>query len=407
MATRVCVVGNFSGRNAGDAAILGGLLKDVTNAYGQLTFDVPTINPGFVRRQYSEFDVRPVGLLPWNLSVKIFGLPIVRSVLRSDIVLVTDAILFDRKLFNPLYNYLSTMALVLPLARRMKIPVVLYNVSLGPAQTGPGRYCLRRVLDASNEIILRDKESLNEIPADGGYQSRIRTGADCALSIDPPSARDVDRIIQQENLQEHGKPYITYNINSYIDVFVRARGKRVGIDEFSAMIARSIDGLLDRLDRNIVVVVTQPMDMTITNNVLSRLPDTSRIRLLSNVKYSYAELAGVFSRAEVHVGMRTHSLILASGQSTPVVGIICTPKNRGYMRSIRQDERMIEFDNISSDSVIDRVLTTWENRKAIRSELEPIIEEEKAKASRAAEVLAPYLGADARPILGPGERKQA
>ena len=407
MATRVCVVGNFSGRNAGDAAILGGLLKDVTNAYGRLTFDVPTINPGFVRRQYAEYDVRPVGLLPWNLSVKIFGLPIVRSVLRSHIVLVTDAILFDRKLFNPLYNYLSTMALVLPLAKRKKIPVILYNVSLGPALTAPGRYCLRRVLDASDEIILRDTESLNEIPANGGYEARIRSGADCALSIDRASDSHVDRIIEQEKLQDNGKPFITYNINSYIDVFVRARGKRTGTDQFATMVARSIDGLLERLDRNIVVVVTQPMDMTITKDVLSKVRDASRIRLISNINYSYAELAGVFSRAEVHVGMRTHSLILASGQSTPVVGIICTPKNRGYMRSIRQDERMIEFDDISADSIIDRVLSTWENREAIRTELGAIIKEEKAKASRAAEVLAPYLGAAALSAHGSSEREKA
>ncbi|HEX9876466.1 MAG TPA: polysaccharide pyruvyl transferase family protein [Gammaproteobacteria bacterium] len=405
MATRVCVVGNFSGRNAGDAAILGGLLKDVTNAYGPLTFDVPTTNPGFVRRQYPGFDVCPVGLLPWNLSVKIFGIPIVRSILRSDIVLVTDAILFDRALFNPLYNYLSTMALVLPLAKRMKIPVVLYNVSLGPARTGAGRYCLRKVLDASDVIILRDTESLDEIPADGGYEARIRTGADCALSIDPPSALDIDRIIEEEDLQANGKPYITFNVNSYIDVFVRARGKRTGVEEFSAMIARSIDGILERLDRNIVVVVTQPMDMTITNKVLSKLADSSRIRLISNIKYTYAELAGVFSRAEIHVGMRTHSLILASSRLTPIVGIIATPKNRGYMRSIRQDERMIEFEDISAEVVIDRVLTTWENRQAIRSELERIIKEEKTKASRAAEFLGPYLGTEARSTRHAGGRE--
>jgi polysaccharide pyruvyl transferase WcaK-like protein len=396
MSGRVCVVGNFSGRNMGDAAILGGLLKDVTNAYGRLAFDVPTINPGFVRRQYPGFDVDPIGLLPWNLSVKIFGLPIVRSIMRSDLVLVTDAILFDRKLFNPLFNYLSTMALVLPLAKRWKIPVVLYNVSLGPARTPAGRYCLRRVLDASEQIILRDAESLTEIPADGGYGAKVRTGADCALSIDPPSASEIDRIVAAEDLQANGKPFITFNVNSYIDVFVRSRGKRTGVDDFSAMMARSIDAILQRFDRNICIVVTQPMDMAITNNVLSRVADRSRIRLISNIKYSYAELAGVFSRAEIHVGMRTHSLILASSMVTPIVGIIATPKNRGYMRSIQQDARMIEFDDISSEVVTERVIETWQNRDAIRAELAPIIKEEKVKARRATEFLAPYLSAGGR-----------
>ena len=87
------------------------------------------------------------------------------------------------------------MALVLPMAKKRGTPVVLYNVSLGPAKTKTGKACLRRVLEASDEIILRDTESLGEIPSDGGFEPRIRSGADCALSIDPADAATVDRII--------------------------------------------------------------------------------------------------------------------------------------------------------------------------------------------------------------------
>ena len=391
MTTRYCVVGNFSGRNAGDAAILGGLLKDITAAYGPASFDVPTINPAFVRRQYAGFDVRPVGLLPWNLSVKIFGLPIIRSILRSDIVLVTDAILFDRKLFNPLYNYLSTMALVLPLARKKGIPVVLYNVSLGPAATRFGRVCLKRVLDSSSEIILRDTESLSEIPDGGGYEARIRKGADSALSTEPAPPDRIDDIIRRENLLAGSGRYLTFNVNSYIDVFVRARGKRTGTMDFVELVRSAINSLMKEIDANIAFIVTQPMDTEINNLVVSGIQDQSRVRVLANPTYTYEELTGIFSRAEIHVGMRTHSLILASSVGTPVVGIIATPKNRGYMRSIRQDERMIEFDDLSSESLAERVLTTWNSRDRIRIEMAPIMAAEKEKAANAARFLEPYL----------------
>jgi polysaccharide pyruvyl transferase WcaK-like protein len=388
---RICVIGNFSGRNAGDAAILGGLLQDITAAYGPVAYDVPTINPGFVRRQYAGYDVEPLGMLPWNLSVKILGLPIFRSVLRSDLVLVTDAILFDRQLFNPLYNYLSTMALVLPLARSRGIPVVLYNVSLGPARTPIGRKCLKRVLDAANEIILRDEESLGEIPPGGGYEARIRGGADCALSVAPPSREAVDRIVAAEVMRAGGRPFLTCNINSYIDVFVRDRGTRVGIEEFAALMGEAINDFMTRIDANVVFVITQPMDTKITQLVMSHVRDVPRTRLVTNTKYSYAELAGIFSQAEMHVGMRTHSLILASSVSTPVVGILSTPKNRGYMRSIRQDARMIEFDDLSAAGLAERVWQTWQNRQAIRDELAVIIAGEKRKAAAAARFLEPYM----------------
>jgi len=394
MTKRICVVGNFSGRNAGDAAILGGLLKDVTAAYGPLKFDIPTINTGFVSRQYADYDVEPVGMMPWNLSVKIFGLPILRSIFRSDLVLVTDAILFDRKLFNPLFNYLSTMALVLPLAKWRGIPVVLFNCSLGPAQTRAGRFCLRRVLEAADVIILRDTESLGEVPENRGIESRIRSGADCALSTDPADDERVDAIIANEDLSPDGKPFLTFNVNSYIDVFVRSRGKRIGIEEFAALMSKAVNQVMSRLDAIVVFVVTQPMDMKITNMVLSGIEQRDRIRMIRNPDYAYDELAGVFSRAQIHVGMRTHSLILASSVVTPVIGIISTPKNRGYMMSIKQDERMVEFDVLTAEYLADLVVATWNNRQALREEMAPIIAAEKTKAAGATEFLQSFLGAD-------------
>ena len=78
---KICVLGNFSGRNAGDAAILGGLLEDVSSRYPDTLFTVPTINTGFVRRAFSRYRVKPVSLMPWNLSLKILGLPVFTSTL--------------------------------------------------------------------------------------------------------------------------------------------------------------------------------------------------------------------------------------------------------------------------------------------------------------------------------------
>ena len=190
---RVCVIGNFSGRNTGDAAILGGLLEDVDRLYQGVSYDVPTINTSFVRRTYAGHAVRPVGLMPWNLSAKILGLPVFLSTLRADLVLVTDAILFDLRLFNPLFNYLSTMALVLPAASRAGVPVVLYNVSLGPVRTAAGRACMRRVIDSSSKIILRDDESLEVLRAAGRGGVGVLRAADCALNVEPAPAAETPR----------------------------------------------------------------------------------------------------------------------------------------------------------------------------------------------------------------------
>lgn len=387
---RVCVIGNFSGRNTGDAAILGGLLEDLDGRYGGLRYDVPTINPSFVRRTYAGHAVRPVGLLPWNLSAKIFGLPVFASALRSDLVLVTDAILFDLRLFNPLFNYLSTMALVLPAARRAGIPVVLYNVSLGPVRTAAGRACMRRVIDASAKIIVRDAESLEVIRTAGRDPAGATSAADCALNVEPAPAADVDRILRGAGIGP-GEPVISFNVNSYLDVFVRGGAAGVDAAGFAALMAEAADMTAESLGVRILFVITQPMDTRITAAVMSRMRRRDRASLVSNSACSYREIAGVLSRVGAHVGMRTHSLILASAALTPVVGIIATPKNRGYMLSIEQRERMIEFPDLTAGRLAGAVRDTWARRDAIRAEMAPVIRREKEKARASAAELAPYL----------------
>lgn len=389
---RICVIGNFSGRNAGDAAILEGLLHDVHAVHSRVQFIVPTINTSFVRQAYSRYPVKPVSLLPWHLSVKIFGLPIFFSVLPSDIVLVTDAILFDRRLWDPLYNYLSTMALVLPPAKRRGIPVFLYNVSLGPITCRLGRACTKRVLESSEMVIVRDTESIDMLKKWHLWHPRIVLGADCALNVplvDPPR---LEHIKATEGIFRDSRRYMSFNVSSYLDVFVK--GKRQGIDKdcFTAIIAQTMDRILSEMGLDIIFVITQPMDLPIAQSVLAKMRCPDRVTLLSNKTYSHNELATILSRVEMHVGMRTHSLILATASCTPTVGIIATPKNRGYMKSIEQTERMIEFgEDFTAANLFDLIRKTWEERSQVRAQLQPIMAREKEKARRSAQYLLPYL----------------
>ncbi|MCX6353895.1 MAG: polysaccharide pyruvyl transferase family protein [Candidatus Aureabacteria bacterium] len=388
---KICVLGNYSGRNAGDAALLGGLLEDVSSLYKDLLFVIPTITPSFVSRSFSRYCVRPVSLMPWNMSLKILGIPVLTSTLRADLILVTDAILFDLKLFNPLHNYLLTLSQVLPLAHRRGVPIVLYNMSLGPVRTALGKRCLMRVLRCADLVVIRDTDSRELVERLGGFEDKLRIGADCALNVVPSGDARLQEISRRERLFTGNRPSIGFNINSYIDAFLRRGAEKIERGEFIRIAAAVIDRTIESLGVDVVLVTTQVMDLGIAEELMRAVRCRERVAHVSNKEYSHGDLAGILSRLEIFVGMRTHSLILATAMGTPTAGIIAYPKNRGYLRSIGMGDQLIEFSDFSEENLWCLVERLWRERAQIRERLRPVIEQEKARARRSAELLRPYL----------------
>jgi polysaccharide pyruvyl transferase WcaK-like protein len=388
---KITVLGNFSGRNAGDAAILGGLLRDIFFRYPEAYFYVPTINTAFVRRNFVGYPLKPVSLMPWHMSVKILGLPTWRSCLKSDLVLVTDAILFDRKLMNPLFNYLWTLSRVLPHAKKKGIPVVLYNCSLGPIYTAQGKDCLQRVLASADKVILRDRESRDLLDKLQLSHPDIEDGADCALNAQPVDADRFTEICAREKLFTSRRPVIGMNINSYVDAFVRQDGKTFGRENLIDMYAQTADRLIADLGVDIIFIETQHMDMQIAMEVMRKIRQTGRVRILSNRQYSYEELCAVLQRLDLFAGMRTHSLILSSAMGTPPVGIVTYPKNRGYMRTIGLENWLVDFRDLSAEAFYDKISKAFAGREEIKRAMLPKIQQEKLKAEQASEKLHDYL----------------
>lgn len=388
---KITVLGNFSGRNAGDAAILGCLLDDVTSAIQDVEFYIPTINTKFVRQSFSEYPVRPVSLMPWNLSAKILGVPVFRATLGADLVLVTDAILFDRKLFNPLFNYLWTLSHLLPRAKAKGIPVVLYNCSLGPITREAGKKALERVIASSELLILRDKESMRVLEKLDLRHDGIIEGADCALNSKPAAPERFREICNRENLFDGQRPVIGFNVNSYIDAFVRKDGRSFGREKLIELFAVTVEQMISKHDVDVIFIETQHMDLAIAQQVIERIRQKDRIRLVTNRVYSYRDICAVLQKLDMLVGMRTHSLILSSAMGTPPVGIVTYPKNRGYMQTIGLERNLIEFRDLSVEKFFTLISDAFVNRAHIRAQMLPHVQREQAKARQSAELLRRFL----------------
>ncbi|MCB0729829.1 MAG: polysaccharide pyruvyl transferase family protein [Ignavibacteriae bacterium] len=391
---KVTVLGNFSGRNAGDNAILGNLLDDITEKYSDIKFLIPTWSVDFVNKHFGHHNIQAMGLKPWNLAYKILGYPTYKSMIDTDLILITDNILFDRKYFNPLFNYLSTIALFAPTSKKKNIPILPYNASLGPITTDRGRIAMQKILDASPYLSVRDQQSKDMLDNNKLKYTKIIDGADCAINTKTLDAKKIDPIIKKEGLFKNPNGTLSFNINAYIDSWQKLTGggEEFGREKFVELIANTLDAIIEDLKVNIMFTVTQVMDITITNEVLVKVKHRDKITVITNAKYTYQEITSLLSKCGLHVGMRTHSLILSSAALTPMITINAYPKSGGYVRTIGQGDWIIDFEDMNLENLMKMIKSGWEKRAETKEKMIPLVKSEQKKAKDVVNLVGELLG---------------
>lgn len=374
----ITVLGNNSGRNAGDNAILGNLLDDFAPVRSDITFKIPTLSTSFIKKSFGHHPIQPIGLLPWNLAVKNLGWPLYRAMTKTDMVLITDNILFDRKLNNPLLNNLKSISLFAPFCKKKNIPIIFYNASVGPIDTEAGKKALQKVLDASLLVITRDTQTKILLEDFKFNHPEIVVHADCALNTKVPSPQHLDDIIAKENLFTNPKGTIGLNVNAYIDNW--SETGTMNRKNFCEIIAGTADALIENLDVDIMFTVSQIMDMKITQECVQQSRHQTRIKVVGNCDYTYQELTGLLSKVDVHAGLRTHTLIFCTAVGTPSISINAYPKNAAFLKTVGLGDWTIDFEDLSIENLEAIMTRAWNEREGLSAAMAPIVKGEKEKS---------------------------
>ncbi|HQH28422.1 MAG TPA: polysaccharide pyruvyl transferase family protein, partial [Oligoflexia bacterium] len=263
MLKSITLLGSSSGRNAGDAALLSAIMDSVDRSCGtRLLYEIPTIKPGFIRNNYNN-RVQPISMLPWHASVKMFGVPTCRSIMRTDLSLIFDAILFDRALYNPLFNFLSTLYLLLPRAKRRGKKIACFNVGTGPVTTPAGQRMLRELAEIMEFITVRDQSSLDILKDIGVKNERLILTADAALNVAPCDEERIRQIFSQLKLNPE-QEILGININSYIDTWAGPDHQPMGKAKFLTEYAAALSRAARKLHVPLLFVCSQHNDVAIT-----------------------------------------------------------------------------------------------------------------------------------------------
>lgn len=406
----ITLLGSNSGNNLGDAAILSAILDSVSQEIPDAEFLVPSTNPSFTDRNYGKrYKVRGINVMPWTLSIRLLGLPTFRAIARSDCALICDGIIFGKQLLNPLFNFLITLVFVVPWAKLVGCKVICYSCGIGPFPSKLSRLCAKWVLNGCDLVIMRENDS-KKLAEEIGCIKPIHVTGDAAFinPVNPPTrARE---ILSEFGVTPHGD-LLGINVTKYIDSWLGKNERVSSPSTFIEMVADGVTKAASELGVNLTPIIfsTHPMDEPTATELAEKLNSRGlRSVVIGNRKLLSHDIQAVMRECKLFLGMRFHSLVLASAVGTPIIGMVYAPKVRGYMRLLNCERFTLELAALNSTGLSEAIRDGWQTQAELRVSQQLVVADLQRGARAAATLLksryfAPKSPTNLTPIAVPVE----
>jgi polysaccharide pyruvyl transferase WcaK-like protein len=395
----ITILGSSSGRNAGDAALLSGIMDCIDDACGQrMLYEIPTYRPDYIWYNYQN-RVRPISMLPWNGTVGMLGIPTFNSIRRSKLTIIYDAMLFDRKLWNPLTNYMSSAWAYLKHLRAKGNLVGFYNVGAGPVTTDWGKRMLRELAELADFITVREYDSYQLLQSMGIDEDKMLITADNAIPVRPTADSVVQEIFKGLGMP-FGDEILAININSYLNSWAGLGQQTLTSESFISTYAAALNRFLQEVSVPVLFVATQHSDVPVTERLLAATHAPRGKALFSNVRYNHHDVKGVLQHVSMLFGMRLHANILATSALTPAVALVFQQKVKSYYDLLGLPENVMSFADFSEETLLNTLRYGWARRAEIREKLARVVPVLSKETARAAEIVAAInKGEDFRRVL--------
>lgn len=335
---RALVCGYYGFGNSGDEAILAVLICDLNE---RLDHPKITVVGGSVEAIAADHQVDAVS---WQ------DLPGIRDEAeRSDLMVLGGGGLFqDQQSFDPSailtsnHGGVSHWAGFALLSHLVKRPLAIYGVGVGPLTTDDGQRLTTLTFQAASAAAVRDSESaqlLGELGVNG-----VRVTADPVFMMTADRGIGLEILAQEQIAVE--APRIAVAIRSWLD------------DGFVTQLAAQLDRLVTAHNAQILFVPLQNSphrsenDPAIALNVMSQMKHPSRAAIVRGT-YTPEDKMSVLATADVVIGMRLHSVVMAAAAGVPVVAMVYDPKVDNTMKALGASDLALGLEDLSS--LADRV----------------------------------------------------
>ncbi len=303
--------------------------------------------------------------------------PVVRVLDRCDAVLDVSG----GDSFSDIYGSHRFWSVIRPklIAKHRGIPLVLMPQTYGPFQSKQKRRIAREAVLAASLAWARDPysfEALKVLLGSDFDESRHREGVDMAFNLRAmdPGEKLTDEVRQWID-DKDSHPLIGANVSGLIALEPDRAARRFG---FRADYLDALHGFIREVMREsdlrlllIPHVMSPPKspgsDAEACQRVLTKLPPSlaSRVRI-APMRLDECEVKWLISQMDWFCGTRMHSTIAALSSGVPTAAIAYSDKTLGVFKSCGVEDQVIDPRELETQSVVDRIIESFETQARIR-----------------------------------------
>lgn len=343
--TKIAIHGFYGQGNLGDEAILRALLQEFSK-FPDTKVVVFSRNPKQVSITHGVRSVQSQGRQSFLLRIW--------EIKTSDLFILGGGGLL--KDYGNDSSSLKEWLRLLRFAKKLNVKTALCTIGVENIRYDESKKLLRDSLDKVDLITVRDRKS-KDILIDIGVINEIKVVSDPAVLLANINA---DKI--EDNL-----------ISSKVTICIRhwfSKGFYIEKPEVNENFIRSLsiaaDFLIDHYNKKIDFIpfrtTSYDDDRIVAKQVVSYMKHKDKTHIYSNAP-EVDEFIEIVSQSSLVIGMRLHSLILATSIGIPVIGLEYMPKVKAYMESIKQSEYSLDLETITSKKLINKILITFEKYK--------------------------------------------
>jgi colanic acid/amylovoran biosynthesis protein len=383
---KISIINAFA-TNGGDAAILFAIIEQVYEQFGKsvqvVIYDqqqelVSRYLPGWDFRSIFLLRIPEKGSRNWlrllRLSL-VFRLMVAAWTLRFKWTWLAR-LLLSKDEFRDLQDYASSDAIVttggtylvetypllpklfgLEIARILRKPLIFYTQSLGPFRKPLHRYLLKRILNYSHLVLLRDSRSLSNVEELQVRKDRLVVSSDVVFSF----AREDELRKAAENAGSLKNGLLTVGLTVRDWPHFKRREPSKGMSLYLRSVAAMVAHLIEKHGARAIFISTcqgipeyHEIDSNVALKIKSMLPPAIAAAVDVDEKFHHhEELMDAYRRCDFVISTRMHGAIMALSSGTPVMPIAYEFKTLELFNRFGLAEWVLDIETIEPDASVD------------------------------------------------------